>query len=111
MARDLNPIFVELTKRLKQWQDAKTDAELGRIVQKWIGRQPAGNALLIEMQCPGAVDIREHHEWKAAGRTVNHGEKAIKILKKGDRQVGAAQARQYFDIINVFDVSQTHPTE
>ncbi|QNK89117.1 LtrC [Sporosarcina sp. resist] len=93
------------------------------------------NTLLIEGQFQGAEAVGSFAFWKSKGFFVNKGEKGIKILvpktttyfNRGDKEVQlkfatkeekekiatkqiATNRRTYFDIGNVFDVSQTNAT-
>jgi hypothetical protein len=95
----------ELATQLQGWQATKTNEELAAIIERWEGREPAGAALLIEMQHPGAVDVRPYVEWIAAGRKP-HGP-SIKLPRRKERQVTPNTIRQYYEIVHVFDVSQT----
>ena len=72
-----------------------------------------GNVMAIAMQRPDAVRVAGFHTWKALGRTVKKGEKAIRILapmvgKGKDEETGEAKPHVYgFRGVCVFDISQT----
>ena len=94
------------------------------------------NASLIVGQCPAASVVKSFKGWKAEGRAVRKGEKAIWILAstarrradgepdemtqeapepteapeaEGQGGDGETKARQRFVTVPVFDVSQTDP--
>ena len=90
------------------------------------------NASLIVGQCPAASVAKSFKGWKAEGRAVRKGEKALWILASTARRTvgapdemtqeapepteaegqdgdGETKARQRFVTVPVFDVSQTDP--
>ena len=92
------------------------------------------NASLIVGQCPAASVVKSFKGWKAEGRAVRKGEKALWILASTARRTvgapdemtqeapepteaegqdgdgdGETKARQRFVTVPVFDVSQTDP--
>src|SRR5215207_7647841 len=76
----------------------------------------ATNQAYLLTQNPAATDVRPFREWKAAGRSVKKGEKALRVwvpkpFTKADEQHerdGQQPAR--FILGPVFDISQTEPT-
>lgn len=79
-------------------------------------RYSANNALLINLQCPGATRVAGYKAWQALGRQVRKGEKGIAILapvvyrrrpiddSDPDALVGVLAG---FRVAFVFDISQT----
>jgi hypothetical protein len=68
------------------------------------------NVLLISMQRPQASQVAGFATWRALGRTIKRGEKAISILAPIMRTPSDPdddQARIGFRWVNVFDISQT----
>jgi hypothetical protein len=72
-----------------------------------------GNIILIAAQCPGATRVAGFAAWKALGRSIGKGEKAIRILapmfvrrRAGADDVDEAVIRG-FRYVPVFDISQT----
>ena len=83
---------------------------------------PKNQAFLLA-QMPTATDVRPFKAWKAAGRSVIKGEKALRVWipKRGKAiptEIAAATGtaseetmREYFVRGPVFDISQTQPTK
>lgn len=75
------------------------------------------NQQFILSQLPTATDVRSFKAWKAAGRSVIKGEKALRVwIPKRGAAIPAdlstmteAQEREYFVRGPVFDISQTKP--
>jgi hypothetical protein len=77
------------------------------------------NVILIQIQDPDATRVAGFHTWKALGRSVRKGEKAIWILAPMTRKVAAEDAEQAdetkpgarvlsgFKPVPVFDIHQT----
>jgi len=77
------------------------------------------NVILIQIQDPDATRVAGFHTWKALGRSVRKGEKAIWILAPMTRKVAADDAEQAdetkpgarvlsgFKPVPVFDIRQT----
>jgi len=78
---------------------------------------PKNQAFLLA-QMPTATDVRPFKAWKAAGRSVIKGEKALRVwIPKRGKAIPAdlstmteAQEREYFVRGPVFDISQTKPS-
>ncbi|WP_298210004.1 ImmA/IrrE family metallo-endopeptidase [Ferrimicrobium sp.] len=70
------------------------------------------NALLIALQCPHATQVAGFHAWRALGRSVNRGQKAIYIVAPliGRDQDGETEVTG-FRWVPVFDISQTEGDE
>jgi antirestriction protein ArdC len=72
-----------------------------------------GNTVLIAGQCPGATRVAGFRAWKALGRGVRQGEKAIRILapmvtkRPADTDAAETSVIRGFRYVPVFDVSQT----
>lgn len=72
-----------------------------------------GNVLLIVAQCPGATRVAGFAAWKAMGRSVRKGEKAIRILapmlvkRLGEADTVDEAVIRGFRYVPVFDISQT----
>jgi antirestriction protein ArdC len=72
-----------------------------------------GNVLLIMRQCPTATRVAGFQAWKALGRSVRKGEKALWILapcryKVADRETGEERwVVRGFKAVPVFDLAQT----
>jgi antirestriction protein ArdC len=75
------------------------------------------NCLLLLMQNPDATYIAGFHDWKKVGRTVKKGEKGLAIrapfTKKLDEvdDNGNNKRITYFNLVYVFDISQTEGEE
>lgn len=72
------------------------------------------NTVMIYAQCPDATYVAGFSAWKEMGRSVNKGEKGIKIfapieVKRTDPKTGEETKETSFRVVHVFDVSQTSP--
>jgi len=66
------------------------------------------NALLIMAQMPAATQVRSFDAWKAAGASVQKGQKGIKILEPGQPFEGDdKQMHTPYFVKSVFDITQT----
>lgn len=105
-----------LRARLAEFEDRSDEAGLAEIFARFDGYSER-NAMLIAMQRPGATDVSGFAAWKARGRAVRKGETGIRILAPAGRREAteatedreATEARQFFRLVSVFDVSQTEP--
>lgn len=77
-----------------------------------------GNQMLIATQMPTASRVAGFHTWKAQGRSVRKGEKAIRILAPMVRKMESAETGEAgesrifgFRTVCVFDISQTDGAE
>ena len=76
-------------------------------------------AQAAERGMPPITDVRPFKAWKAAGRSIIKGEKALRVwIPKRGKAIPAdlstmteAQEREYFVRGPVFDISQTQPTK
>ena len=106
-------VFQDLLVQLRTWLKDRSPEDLKAAINKWSAQLPQ-NALLIEMQRPGATEVKSWFEWSTEGRDVHHGERSIKTLRlDGDAEYkemrgGRVRMRQYFEIVHLFDVNQTH---
>lgn len=73
------------------------------------------NQLLIWLQFPEATRVAGFNKWKELGRTVNKGERGLKIIACGEKKIKEKDAaglekegvQRYFFPATVFDVAQT----
>ena len=66
------------------------------------------NALLIMAQMPGATQVRTFDAWKAAGASIQKGQKSIQILEPGQRFEGDdGNMHTPYNPRRVFDIAQT----
>ncbi len=69
------------------------------------------NQAYLLTQMPSATDVRSFTEWKAAGRSVKKGEKALRVwLPKVREDAETGELTERFILGPVFDISQTEPT-
>ncbi len=62
-------------------------------------------------QKPDATDVRSFTEWKAAGRSVKKGERALRVwVPKVREYPDTGEVTERFILGPVFDISQTEPT-
>ena len=75
------------------------------------------NCLLLLMQNPDASYVAGFHDWKKVGRTVKKGEKGLAIrapfTKKLDEVDDSGENKRitYFNLVYVFDITQTEGEE
>ncbi len=63
-------------------------------------------------QLPSATDVRSFTEWKAAGRSVKKGEKALRVwVPKLREDAETGEVTEHFILRPVFHISQTEPTD
>ena len=115
-----------LAEQLAAFSDSLDPEQQGEYEARFDHYSPR-NALLIVMQMPDATVVHGFHAWHDEGRKVRKGEHGIQILapagerevddsdkrpNAGDSQGGqtnAEQARRFFRLTYVFDISQTEP--
>src|SRR5829696_1360958 len=69
------------------------------------------NQAYLLTQNPTVTDVRSFTEWKAAGRSVKRGEKALRVwVPKLREDPETGELTERFILGPVFDVSQTEPT-
>ena len=109
-----------LRTRLEAFQGEIDEAQIAMIAARFDGYSER-NAMLIAMQNPTATDVSGFRAWQDRDRSVKPGESGLQILAPAGRKdaveadpandVEAEEARQFFRVAYVFDVSQTEPLE
>src|SRR5829696_5870697 len=68
------------------------------------------NQAYLLTQNPTVTDVRSFTEWKAAGRSVKKGEKALRVwVPKVREDPETGKVAERFILGPVFDISQTEP--
>jgi antirestriction protein ArdC len=110
------PSHSDLLSRLEEGIATLTSSDTWRhylAFQSRFHRYSYGNALLIASQCGEATHVTGFHGWRALGRVVRRGEKAIWILAPMVVKQAESDASQEeggvrgFKYVPVFDISQT----
>jgi len=79
----------------------------------WLRNESWANVLLIAAQRPNATTVRGYEAWRAAGRRVNRGEKAIEIFSQARHRDGPDEDDHDYNwrdadrVAHVWDLSQT----
>ena len=103
-------ILARLEQAVGQIQDSETFRQY-LDVQARFHHYSFGNVALILFQCPDATRVAGYNTWLKLHRYVRRGEQGIRIIvpmrKKKSEDDPEEEARLFFGIGNVFDVSQT----
>lgn len=98
-----------------RWQQWLT--MMSRLKSLSMNRYSWQNCLLVLMQNPDATVVAGYRDWQKAGRQVRKGEKGIAIRapftkKTGELdEEGKEKKSTYFNLVTVFDISQTDGEE
>lgn len=68
----------------------------------------ASNAILIMSRCPDATLLKSADSWNELDVKINKGEKAIHILEPIEDVDKNGEQRTFYNVKNVFDISQTN---
>lgn len=68
----------------------------------------ASNAILIMSRCPDATLLKSADSWNELDVKINKGEKAIRILEPIEDVDKNGEQRTFYNVKNVFDISQTN---